>query len=456
MSTLRSLMILLLLSPAAIAGCGGSEAAEGTNAAGVPLSGNNGNEVMPEGGVGTAPEKGLETAPEGGVETAGPGDACPDPTGERPAAIAEMVGTYLDGHLYFFGGDNGFPIQCESNPNPQGELWSFDVACAQWEKIHGDGEGPGPRTRATGVMDTRNNRMLVFGGRYREGKQGDYTIYNDVWALDMDTYDWTQLETTGDIPSARWSSTGIYDPIRNRFIIFSGNDGVSGAIYYPVGDAFALNLETNVWKKIAEDSPSMPPDRLFAVSTYDDGRDAMIVFGGTTAFFGPQLNDVWALNLDTDTWELYNMGMDKAPEPRFWSSINLDEEGDRYVVFGGHDDGVLANRNDIWVYTPGADAWGRASGGDLVNPAAPAPSWCDYPVNFVLMEEDSPERRHMHLTLLGDNRDLYVVGGKTDCGIVDDVWRLNMSDLSWELLFEPTVGVSCERYGIEGCDSFCF
>jgi len=460
-------MILGILMPVGLAGCDNSDCegdacletgeVSGVSGDGTQTGESNGEAREGLEGDEDAAQASDETpSPETEVVDEKPAKECPAPTGDRPAAIAEMVGTFIDGYLYFFGGDNGFPIQCNSNPNPQGELWRFDVECGQWEKIHGDDEGPGPRTRATGVLDTQNNRLLVFGGRYREGKEGDYTIYNDVWALDMDTYDWTKLTTSGDVPSARWSSTGIYDPIRHRLVIFSGNDGVSGAIYYPVGDAFALDLKTNVWTQIGEDSPSTPPDRLFGASMYDSGRDAMILFGGTTAFFGPQLNDVWGLNLDTDTWELYNMGVGKAPEKRFWSSITHDVEGDRYVVFGGHDDGALANRNDVWVYTPGVDAWGRASGGDLLNPAAPAPAWCDFPVDFVIMEENTPERRHMHLTVLGDNRDLYVIGGKTDCGIVDDVWRLNMVNLSWELLFEPTVGVSCERYGIEGCESFCF
>ena len=75
---------------------------------------------------------------------------------------------------------------------------------------------------------------------------------------------------------------------------------------------------------------------------------------------------------------------------------------------------------------------------------------------LVLMEEDSPERRSMHLALPDGEGGIMVMGGKTDCGIVDDVWKLHLQNLSWESYQEPTVGVSCERYGIEGCDAFCF
>ena len=162
----------------------------------------------------------------------------------------------------FFGGDNGFPIQCSSNPNPMGELWFYDVQCAQWTLIDLVGDYPGARTRATGVLDTQENRLLVFGGRYREGKEGDYDIYNDVWALSLDDYTWQELQTSGNAPSPRWSSAGVYDPIRHRLIVTTGNDGVSGAIYNPTGDTFALDLATNAWSTIGGNSDSFPPARL--------------------------------------------------------------------------------------------------------------------------------------------------------------------------------------------------
>lgn len=442
------------MSLAFLMGCGGAEEGGDELASTlVPQSDTGQSDLESDDGFESVNDGGDAIAPELEPDVSEP--VCPAPTGLRPTAIAEMVGVPVEGGFVFFGGDNGFPIQCSSNPNPQGELWLYDAGCSQWTLIEVDGLAPGARTRATGVLDTQDNRMLVFGGRYREAKEGNYDIYNEVWALDLDDYTWELLETSGEGPSPRWSSAGTYDPIRHKLIITTGNDGVSGANYSPTGDTFSLDLASGVWSPVGV-SGSQPIDRLFGATTYDPVRDAMVLFGGTTAFFGPMLNDVWLFHLDTETWELLSMGTGKAPEKRFWGSINYDEGADRYVAFGGHDDGVLGNRNDIWVFSPGPDVWGRATGGDLLNPDAPSPGFCDFPTNFVLMEEDSPERRSMHLAIGDGEGGVMVMGGKTDCGIVDDVWKLHLQDLSWELLQEPTVGVSCERYGIEGCDAFCF
>ena len=232
--------------------------------------------------------------------------------------------------------------------------------------------------------------------------------------------------------------------------------GTSGLDYFPSGDTHALDLDSLEWRVLEGGNGPDPADRLFAASAFDPTRDGMVLMGGTTNFFGPMLNDVWLLNLESEEWELMHMGTGKAPEKRFWGSIHVDTGNDRYVLFGGHDDGVLGNRNDLWVFTPDAEVWGRATGGDVFNLESPQPGFCDFPVNFVLMEEDTPERRHMHLAVSDGAGGVFIVGGKTDCGIVDDVWRLGLTDLSWEQLQEPTVGVSCERYGIEGCDGFCF
>lgn len=399
-------------------------------------------------------EEGSEFS-EGNESGEEPGKDCPPLDGVRPAAIAEMAGAYTPEGVVFFGGDNGFPIQCSSNPSPQGETWIFDPACAHWTLVEDDGSAPGARTRATGVFDSTENRLLVFGGRYRaQGTEGDYEIYNEVWALDLSAWSWELLETTGSAPVPRWSSAGIYDPVRHQFVITGGNDGVSGLNYEPVADTYVLDLESLVWE--ARSHQGGPNARLFGATAYDAKRQSMILFGGTTDFFGPMLNDLWSYDLGEETWTQLSSGSGKAPERRFWPSITVESAGDRYILFGGHDDGVLGNRNDLWVYTRGADVWGRASAGDELNPAAPAPGFCDFPTNFVIYLENTPERRSMHLAVSDGNGHALILGGKTDCGIVDDVWELTLGDFSWELLMEPTVGVSCERYGIEGCDAFCF
>lgn len=378
---------------------------------------------------------------------------CPEPTGVRPDAIAEMQGVYdaKKKRVVFFGGDTGFPIQCTSNPNPVGDLWSYDPQCNEWTLLNNE-PNPGKRTRHSAVYDSKRNRMVIFGGRVKENPEDTtYVLFNDVWALDLDTDSWSKISTVGDAPKARWSAAAIYDVSGDRLIVSAGNIGTSGTTYTPTADTWSLDFATSTWTKWDSTGPKA---RLFPASAYDAKRNTMVMFGGTTAFFGPMLNDTWLLHLDTLQWEQVHTGVVAAPKKRFWATTLIPDGSDTMVLFGGHDDEVLGNRNDVWTFDLTTQQWSMVTAGDQHNPAAPAPGFCDFPVNFVTMEENTPERRSGHLAVMMADR-IVVVGGKTDCGIVDDVWALDTKDFSFELLLEPTVGVACERFGIEGCASLC-
>ena len=247
-------------------GCGGDVEDSETGLSGVEVSstefrqGADGEETQVEGDEREDASAGADGGEESAVDTAiEEAPACPPPTGIRPSAIAEMAGAHLDGAVYFFGGDNGFPIQCSSNPNPVGDLWKYDVACNQWELLDANSAGPGARTRALGVLDSTHQRLLVFGGRYRDGKEGPYTIYNETWALDLNTLAWELLPTTGDAPTPRWSSAGMYDPVRHQLIVSGGNVGTSGLDYFPSGDTHALDLDSLERRVLREEMVRTPP-----------------------------------------------------------------------------------------------------------------------------------------------------------------------------------------------------
>ena len=59
--------------------------------------------------------------------------------------------------------------------------------------------------------------MIVFGGVVGGTRLGD------VWALTLgDAPSWTQLTPSGTSPSARYGHSAIYDPVRDRMVVFSG------------------------------------------------------------------------------------------------------------------------------------------------------------------------------------------------------------------------------------------
>ena len=51
--------------------------------------------------------------------------------------------------------------------------------------------------------------------------------------------------------------------------------------------------------------------------------------------------------------------------------------------------------------------------------------------------------------------EVWVMAGKTDCGVADDLMRLDLSALTWEDVTSATVGLSCLRKGGLNCNDLC-
>src|SRR6185295_16788480 len=69
---------------------------------------------------------------------------------------------------------------------------------------------PTPRWHHSMVFDPVRNRMIVFGGL----RTDFYIRLDDVWVLSLTgTPHWNVLATEGPGPSARFGQSAIYDPI---------------------------------------------------------------------------------------------------------------------------------------------------------------------------------------------------------------------------------------------------
>ena len=376
-------------------------------------------------------------------------DAGPDcePTGMIPLARGEHAAV-MDAErsrILVYGGNVAVPVECMPATEYTDELWAFDLRCGSWTQLTSTG-GPGVRARSAMVTSADGDKAYLFGGRIRSGST--YTNYADVWELDLSSLSWREITTSGTGPTPRSQAVIAHDATRNRLVVFGGNISADPLSIEGSDDTWAVDLSSGAWSRIAEDSP---PTRRYAHAAAHQG-DTFYVFGGSPNFFGPFTNDVWALDLATDTWSPVSGGGPGTPASRFGAA--LFAAGDQLVMVAGHDATDLGNVNDIWVLDIASGTWTEPVHGDELTGTALGP--CDFPADFTSPDVNAPERRHYFGAVQGGGRG-YVVMGKTDCGNVNDVWSVDLETPEWSLVGQATTsGEACNRSGATTCTSLCF
>jgi hypothetical protein len=86
------------------------------------------------------------------------------------------------------------------------------------------------------AIDGKRHRLVTHGGEVHP------TMLADVWAASLDApVAWTQLTPTGTGPGARSEHAAVYDPIRDRMILFGGRKPGGWG-----GDLWALDFSGTV------------------------------------------------------------------------------------------------------------------------------------------------------------------------------------------------------------------
>jgi len=356
------------------------------------------------------------------------------------------------GQVVVFGGSHALPTAtCDAGPTDySSETWIYSEACQAWTQA----SGAGPGRRARHVAAYGSGRMWVFGGRSRsqDATSGNYTVYDELWAFDVAARSWDRVLAEAEAPPARYSSSMAWDSSRQRFWVFGGNTAADGVTLSLLNDVWSYEPDSNRWRQ-AETSGQIPERRQWHGMAYDEARDRLLIHGGVDSSF-EYLTDTLVLDLKTRTWERLDDGGAGAPSPRFWGSLVYRSSYDDYLWFGGHDNTNLGNRNDLYRFDPEANTWQELFAGDAWN--QPGNGLCDFPPDFATIEAELPERRHASTLLWSSACErVLLYGGKTDCGIVDDLWSYSGDD--WENLQPATEGEVCYRWRDDPsrCTSLC-
>ena len=309
-------------------------------------------------------------------------------TPPAPRAWASAVYDPVRDRMLFLGGTN--------EGTTYSDVWalSFRGDTLTWSPLAASGT-PGPRAASAAIYDAGRDRVVIFAGMDATGLPR-----NDVWALSLGpTPAWTQVTPTGAPPSPRNGASALYDPVRQRMMIFAGGQGSPNS-----NETWALSLPgTPAWTKLTP--TNVPSGRQFHTAVYDPIGDRMIVFGGSN---GPILSGTWALSLSaTETWVPLS-----GTRRRGHLAIH-DPLRHRMVVIDGDDGAAL---DDVWQL-------------DLSAP----PTWLKLTASGV-----SPGPRAFHAGVYDPQRDRVVFFGGRNGAPLADTWELSFSgSLTWRQLF-PT------------------
>jgi N-acetylneuraminic acid mutarotase len=211
------------------------------------------------------------------------------------------------------------------------------------------------------VYDSQAEKIILYGGGYCYAGPGD-VFYNDTWEYEASTTTWTKIIPENCPPALHFQGM-VYHTTADRTIMFGGShkDGLSD-------ETWEYNSNTDNWTNL---NPSWMCDdgrRLFSPLAYDSESDKIILFGG---YRGGMLNDVWAYDYNTNSWEcLAFLGEDMKPPSRAYHALTYDIESDRVILFGGDHTTETGWEpyGDTWAYDYNDNRW------EEMKPAkAPAP-----------------------------------------------------------------------------------
>jgi hypothetical protein len=310
------------------------------------------------------------------------------PAGERPA-VTERVSNPTDGAweqlpvpmpsaqnaTFDPVRDRLVVLGAKSVPGTFDDAWALSLSDPpRWTALHPAGTLPPARYGHSVVYDPVRDRMLLFGGWSYDGEA--YSFFNDVWALSLSgTPTWSLLTPAGTPPAARSDHSAIYDPVRDRMIVFGGYYAVvpSGMVVAFLNDVRVLSLAgTPTWTQLGPGGPP-PTARCMAGAIYDPVRDRIVVFGGYTDTSPWFLGDVWTLSLSGPIAWRARTPAGTPPIGRRSPGAIYDPVRDRMVTFGGGSS-FYGNLNDLVTLTLSGSMewnWPAAAG------TAPGPRTCN-------------------------------------------------------------------------------
>jgi N-acetylneuraminic acid mutarotase len=270
-----------------------------------------------------------------------------DPAGQAPAARHGHAMTYdpSTGKVLLFGGISKSGTYLD-------DLWAYDPASDTWTELDPAGDTPDARSWTTMVYDSKNGKIMLFGGTGRRLVPFDeFTTnegFSDLWSYDPTANAWTDLNPTGDRPGARSQYSMAYDSCTGKIILFGGFQEPSREPV-PLDDLWSYDPTANAWTEL--DQGLAPVRRGGAAMVYDPGSQLSILFGGYAVESDNQYPEtLWAYDSAASVWRRLDPTA-RIPYGRSGHVMVYDPKIGGIIMFGGFstERGYLSG---TWTLTP--------------------------------------------------------------------------------------------------------
>jgi len=253
----------------------------------------------------------------------------------RTPTIKNHSVTYFDDHLYCFGGYDGRRNHMT--------LLIYSILEQVWRL--GDASGTPPPGRNGHSATLAKEKIFIIGGWLGTGP----LAASDMHVLDLSRrhqLHWFQPFVTGTPPGPCNMHSADYVESRNEVYVFRGGNGREY-----MNDLHALDVDTYNWR-IVETTGETPQQRANHSSAVLNDTNELIIFGGWNG--KERLNDIHILDTVNSVWSSPNVGGLK-PHPRAGMTITVLR--DRLYLFGGsgtsskcfHDLQILDRKEMAWL-----------------------------------------------------------------------------------------------------------
>lgn len=235
--------------------------------------------------------------------------------GRPPSCRNCHTATLFQNYMVIFGGKEG-----EGRKRLVNDLHILDLNTKDWlPSLENSNPAPDPRMGHSALLV--NDRIIIYGGW-----NGTRVLF-DCYQLDLSqgitSPVWSELHTFGEAPRRQFHTANC---IKGKMMVFGGGDGKSW-----LNDLYSLDLQTFEWVKITARGPA-PVGRLQHV-TITVGN-SLYVFGGEPGR-QRQLNDLHKLDTLSMEWTQPIVRGLPAPTPRV--STTSCTVGKTIYFFGGYD-----------------------------------------------------------------------------------------------------------------------